>query len=76
MSAGSDPPIIINGGSVTLDFDSTQLTPQGNGKHGNPNKHLQSITIQGDGVNFTADFPTGKGVTITVLYGNGNSNKP
>ena len=72
----NDPPIIINGGSVTLQYDSTQLTPQGNGKHGNPNKRLRSITIQGDGINITQDFPTGRGVTITINYGNGNSNQP
>ncbi len=72
----NDPPIIVTGGSVNLQYDGNQLTPQGNGKHGNPNKRLQSITIQGDGVDFSADFPTGKGVTITINYGNGNSTTP
>lgn len=70
----SDPPIVVNGGSVTLEFDADQLPPQGKGKHANPNKTLKRITIKGDGVDISQDFPTGQGVTIRIFYD--NSNKP
>ena len=70
----SDPPIVVNGGSVTLEFDDDQLPASGKGKHGNPDKTLKRITIKGDGVDYTKDFPTGQGVTIRIFYD--NSNKP
>lgn len=72
----SDPPIIINGGSVSIDFDADQLKATGKGKHSNPDKSLRRITIKGDGVDFTADFPTGQGVSIKVFYDNSNNPKP
>ena len=72
----SDPPIVITGGSVTLQFDSQDpvrgLPRSSNGNHHNANKKLKSITIVGDGLNINQTFPTGKDVTITILYGNGN----
>ena len=67
MSASGDPPIIINGGSVTLDFDSNQLKPSGNGKHHHPDKKLSHIIIKGDGLDIDKALPTGK-VTITIFY--------
>ena len=73
MSQPGDPPIIITGGSVTLEFDTTQLPSAGNGKHSNPNKKIRRVEITGDGINFAQDTPNGK-VTITVIYGNDNSN--
>jgi hypothetical protein len=74
MPESSDPPIIINGGSVTIEFDADQLPPESKGKHGNPDKTLKKIIIKGDGIDYTADFPTGQGVNIKVYYD--NSNKP
>ena len=62
-----DPPIIINGGSITIDFDKTIFTPNGNGKHGNPNKKIKRVEVTGDGINFAQNVPNGK-VTITVHY--------
>jgi hypothetical protein len=73
MSQPGDPPIIITGGSVTLEFDQSQLPSDGNGKHSNPNKKIRRVEITGDGINFAQDTPNGK-VTITVIYGNDNSN--
>jgi hypothetical protein len=67
-----NPPIVITGGSVTIDFKTEIFPPNGNGKHGNANKKLKSITIVGDGLDITQTFPTGKGVTITIAYGNSN----
>jgi hypothetical protein len=68
----SDPPIVVSGGSVTLEFDDDQLPAEGKGKHGNPDKTLKRITIQGDGISYTADFPTGQGVKIKIFYDNSN----
>jgi hypothetical protein len=67
-----DPPIVISGGSVTLEFNADQLPSEGKGKHGNKNKTLKRITIKGDGIDYAKDFPTGRGVIIEILYGNGN----
>ena len=70
----SDPPIVITGGSVTLEFDDDQLPAEGKGKHGNSGKTLKRLTIKGDGIDYSVDFPTGQGVKIKVFYD--NSNKP
>jgi len=62
-----DPPIIITGGSVSLEFDDgpNQL-PGGGGKHHNPNKKIKRIEISGDAT-FAQDTPNGK-VTIKIFY--------
>ena len=70
--SGGDPPIVITGGSVTIEFDPSQLQPVGNGKHTNANKKIKRVEITGDGINFAQDTPNGK-VTIRVIYGNGNT---
>jgi hypothetical protein len=72
MAQQVDPPIIITGGSVTLEFDSSQLTPAGNGKHANPNKKIRRVKVQGDGIDFDQSVSNGK-VTVTVYYDNGNT---
>ncbi len=69
-----DPPIVVSGGSVTVEFSDDQLKPEGKGKHGNADKTLKRITIKGDGIDYSADFPTGQGVKIKIFYD--NSNKP
>lgn len=73
MSQPGDPPIIITGGSVTIQFDPSQIPPVGNGKHSNPNKKIKRVEITGDGIDFAQDTPNGK-VTIRVIYGNSNNN--
>ena len=65
-----DPPIVVSGGSVTLEFDESQLTPSGKGKHFNANKKIKRVEITGDGIEpVTLDIPNGK-VTVTITYGN------
>ncbi|HEX8283711.1 MAG TPA: hypothetical protein VF588_10175 [Pyrinomonadaceae bacterium] len=66
----ADPPIVVSGGSVTLKFKADELPEQIRGQHHNPDKTLKKITISGDGVDYTADFPTGKGVTIKIFWDN------
>lgn len=65
---GADPPIIITGGSVTIEFDKTQLQSQPDGKHHNPNKKINRIEVTGDGININETVPNGK-VTIKIYYG-------
>ena len=66
----SDPPIIISGGSVTIDFDSSIFTPNGNGKHSNANKKIRRVEVNIDGdTPQSFDVPNGK-VTVKIHYGN------
>ena len=62
-----DPPIVITGGSVTIEFDSNIFQPNGNGKHSNANKKIRRVEVTGDGINFGEDTPNGT-VTIKIFY--------
>ena len=66
----ADPPIVVTGGSVTLKFKSDQLKEQGKGHHHNPDRTLKRITISGDGITYSKDFPTGNDVTIKIFFDN------
>ena len=64
----SDPPIVVTGGSISIDFDHSQL--QGNnGRFGNQNKKIKRVEVTGDDVNFAQNTPNGQ-VTIKIYYGN------
>ena len=65
----SDPPIIISGGSVTIEFDETQIPPEGRGKFRNPNKKIKRVEISGDYDPATGQVHNGN-VTIRVFYNN------
>lgn len=69
MAEPTDPPIVISGGSVTLEYDDSQLPRNGNGKHYNANKKIKSVEVTINGNTQTFDVPSGK-VTVTVRYGN------
>ena len=70
MSNQPDPPIIVTGGSVTIDFDQKIFTPNGNGKHSNANKKIKRVEVSVDGGTPTViDVPNGK-VTVSIHYGN------
>ena len=64
----SDPPIIITGGSVTIDFDESEYPKDGNNKRSNPNKKIKRVEITGDGINISQDIPNGK-CTIKIHIG-------
>jgi len=66
--AGGDPPIIITGGSVTLEFDATQLQG-GGGRHHHPNKKIKRIEVTGGGLDIDETIKDAKGLTIKVYYG-------
>ncbi len=69
MSQQPDPPIIITGGSVTIEFDEDKLPKLKKGKHHHKNKRIKHIQIEGDGIDYAVDVPTGKGLTITISVG-------
>jgi hypothetical protein len=67
-----DPPIIVTGGSVTIEFDAGIFTPNGNGKHSNANKKITSVEVAVDGgTPTTIDVPNGK-VIVKIYHGNNN----
>ncbi|HWW73904.1 MAG TPA: hypothetical protein VNZ44_00825 [Pyrinomonadaceae bacterium] len=68
----NDPPIIITGGSVHLDFDPTTL-PGAGGKHSNAKK-IKHVTVVIGGTTVYDDNTPNGSVEITVTYGNSNSN--
>ncbi|MFL6257877.1 MAG: hypothetical protein ACJ74T_22950 [Pyrinomonadaceae bacterium] len=64
-----DPPIIVTGGSVTLVFDEDKLPKLSKGKHHHKDKRIRRIEIDGDGIDYAVDVPTGEGLTITIRIG-------
>ncbi len=65
-----DPPIIITGGSVTVEFDEGQLQKESNGKFRNANKKIRTVLIEGDYDRQTGKVTNGN-VKITISYDNG-----
>ncbi|HEV2704889.1 MAG TPA: hypothetical protein VGV59_03135 [Pyrinomonadaceae bacterium] len=64
-----EPPIVVTGGSVTIDFDE-QTFPKQNGKHSNSNKKIKSVEVtdaNGQSL-FSYTVPNGK-ITITIEVG-------
>ncbi len=75
MADPNDPPIIITGGSVNLDFDPASL-PGSGGKHSNAGKKIRHVKVVINGSTiYDDDTPNGK-AEITVTYGNPNSTTP
>jgi hypothetical protein len=68
--AGGDPPIIITGDSVTVEFDVTQLAAAGIGRFGNSQKVIKRVQITGTGAQNYDQNATGNDVTVTITYGN------
>jgi hypothetical protein len=65
----SDPPIIITGGSVSIEFNESDFQSNGNGRRSNTNKKIKRIEVTGDNINIAENIPNGK-VTIKIYYGN------
>lgn len=67
----ADPPIVISGGSITIEFDQSNFKPDpSNGnKHSNKDKQIKRIEITGDGINIAETVTNGL-VTIKIYYGN------
>lgn len=69
MSAG-DPPIIVQGGSVTIEFDVSQLGAAGVGRFSNGQKVIKRVEITGTGIQNYDQTMTGNNVTVKITYGN------
>ena len=69
MSQPPDPPIVVTGGSIDIEFDSSIFTPNGNGKHSNANKKITSVEVTINGNTQTFNTPNGK-ITVKINYGN------
>ena len=75
-SQPADPPIIVSGGSVTIEFDEDKLAKSGKGKHHHPNKKIQRVEITGGDMDLSDDkngkvtVGTNSGkVTVKIFYG-------
>lgn len=71
MSAG-DPPIIVQGGSVTIQFDPSQLLPDNpfTGIFSNSQKVIKRVEITGTDIQNYDETPSGNNVTVRITYGN------
>ncbi|MFL6335637.1 MAG: hypothetical protein ACJ754_20195 [Pyrinomonadaceae bacterium] len=69
MSNSQDPPIVISGGSVTIDIDEDIFTPNGKNKRWNATKKIKRVEVTINGNTQTFDVPNGK-VTVAIHYGN------
>lgn len=65
----TDPPIIVSGGSVTIEFDETQIPPDGKNQFRNPNKKIKHVEITGDYDPATGQVRNGN-VVIKIYYNN------
>ena len=73
MSQSQDPPIVVSGGSVTIDIDEDIFTPSGKNKRSNANKKITSVEVSvNGGAPQVISVPNGK-VTVTIRYGNNNN---
>ena len=62
-----DQPIVVTGGSVTIDFNDGVYTRGNGGRHSNASKKIHSVEVVDDTGKtiFSKDFPNGK-VTVRI----------
>lgn len=66
----SDPPIIITGGSVSIEFDQSAFSDEGPGRYTNQQKVIKRVEIIGTGIQNYDSSATGQNVTVKITYGN------
>ena len=64
----SDPPIVITGGSVRLEFDQSAFAQSGN-TFLNDQKVIKRVEITGAGIPNYDEAAKGNDITIRVTYG-------
>lgn len=69
MSNQPDPPIIINGGSVTIEFDPRTFVETETGRYSNQEKVIERVEVIGAGIEHYDCAATGSDVTIRITYG-------
>ena len=63
-----DPIIVVTGGSVSLEFNPTQL--QGSdGRFTNQDKKITRVEVTGDGIDFAENTPNGS-MTVKIYCDN------
>jgi len=50
VSSAQDPPIVISGGSVTIEFNVDDFQQEGGSKFKNPHKRIRSVVVEGEGI--------------------------
>ncbi len=70
MSQQPDPPIVISGGSVTIEFDPGAFGDSGTGRYTNGEKVIKRVEIIGAGIPNYDSAATGNDVIIRITYGN------
>lgn len=70
MSTQVDPPIIITGGSVTIEFDPTTFGDDGTGIYTNQDKVITRVEIVGNGIQNYDSTASGTDITVRITYGN------
>ena len=65
-----DQPIVVTGGSVTLDFNDGVIKKEGGGKYHNKDKKIRRVEVVDDSGKtiFAQDVPNGK-VKVTIHIG-------
>jgi hypothetical protein len=70
MSAPSDPPIIITGGSVTIRIPSGIFSGLPGGDFTNTRKEIKGVKITGTGLPGYNEAAKSTDIVITIEYGN------
>ncbi|HEV2860445.1 MAG TPA: hypothetical protein VGX48_05505 [Pyrinomonadaceae bacterium] len=65
----SDPPIVVTGGSVTIEFNESDFSSPAKGRHTNASKKIKRVEVTGEGIDFAENIPNGK-VTVKIFYSN------
>ena len=69
MSTPPDPPIVVTGGSVTIEFDPRTFGETGTGRYSNQEKIIKRVEVIGAGIQNYDAAATGKDITIRITYG-------
>jgi hypothetical protein len=65
-----DPPIIVTGGSVTIEFDPGAFGDAGPGRYTNREKVIKRVEVVGKDIPNYDGAAAGGDVTVRITYGN------
>lgn len=69
MSNQQDPPIVVTGGSVNIEFDPRTFGDAGTGRYSNQEKVIKRVEVVGAGIQNYDSAATGSDVTVRITYG-------
>lgn len=70
MSNQQNPPIIVTGGSVSIEFDPLTFGDTGSGKYSNEEKVIKRVEVLGADIQNYDEDANGNDITIRITYGN------